>query len=126
MQATIGSLNDHLKRTGRDSVAVSGESFNVFHIKAAPVASMATIIIPTKNNVGFLKPCVESIYRTTSSELFDLCIINHASDDEETLDYLRQISSQASILDWTAPSISQPCTTRRLKGSGRITTSFYS
>jgi GT2 family glycosyltransferase len=101
MRATIGSLNDHLKRTGRDAVAVSGGSFNVFHIKSAPVASKATIIIPTKNNVGFLKPCVESIYRTTSSELFDLCIINHASDDVETLDYLRQISSHASILDWT-------------------------
>jgi O-antigen biosynthesis protein len=47
------------------------------------------IIIPTKNNVGVLRKCVESIGKTTYRN-YEVVIIDNESDDPATLDYLRK------------------------------------
>lgn len=46
-----------------------------------------TIIIPTKNSLGILKACIESLERTTYRN-FDVIIIDNESDDPETLGFL--------------------------------------
>jgi GT2 family glycosyltransferase/glycosyltransferase involved in cell wall biosynthesis len=45
------------------------------------------IIIPTKNNVGVLKACVESIKKTTYRN-YKVVIVDNESDDPSTLEYL--------------------------------------
>ena len=46
-----------------------------------------TIIIPTKNSLGVLKKCIESLERTTYRN-FNVIIIDNESDDPETLRFL--------------------------------------
>lgn len=46
-----------------------------------------TIIIPTKNSLGILKTCVESLESTTYRN-FDVIIVDNESDDPETLRFL--------------------------------------
>ncbi|HEY6121108.1 MAG TPA: glycosyltransferase, partial [Pyrinomonadaceae bacterium] len=45
------------------------------------------IIIPTKNNLGVLKVCVESIKKTTYRN-YEVVIVDNESDDPSTLEYL--------------------------------------
>lgn len=47
-----------------------------------------TIVIPTKNRLDLLKPCLESIARTTPRESVKVVIVDDGSDDAETLSYL--------------------------------------
>ncbi|GMV49140.1 MAG: glycosyltransferase [Nitrospira sp.] len=49
-----------------------------------------TILIPTKNQVGMLRRCVESI-RATTYRNYEVVIIDNESDDPETLTYLGAI-----------------------------------
>ena len=47
-----------------------------------------TIIIPTKNNLEFLRVCIDSI-KKTSYRNYEVVIVDNESDDPTTLDYLR-------------------------------------
>lgn len=49
------------------------------------------IIIPTKNNLKFLKACVDSIKKTTYRN-YELVIVDNESDDPATRDYLKSLS----------------------------------
>ncbi|HKP87776.1 MAG TPA: glycosyltransferase, partial [Blastocatellia bacterium] len=45
------------------------------------------VIIPTRNNAGVLRACVESLEKTTYKN-YEVIIVDNQSDDQETLDYL--------------------------------------
>lgn len=71
------------------------------------VSTKAAILIPTKNGLDLLKPCVDSILRSLPDNQTEaeIIIINHQSDDLETLDYMAQLSArgQAKIIDYEGP-----------------------
>lgn len=56
-----------------------------------------SLLIPTKNNFSILKRCVESLEKTTYKN-YELVIIDNASDDPVTLDYLRTLSSRVMTI----------------------------
>lgn len=55
----------------------------------------ASIIIPSKNRRDLLEPCVESILKRRSSNMVDheVCLVDHDSDEQSSLDYLGAIGS---------------------------------
>ena len=83
----------HLQRIGFAEAEVRGGiSFNIFNVRYfAPGRSRILGIIPTKNQVQLLKLCVESVRSTTRTLDLDLVIIDHQSDDPETLAYLHEV-----------------------------------
>lgn len=48
----------------------------------------ATIIIPTRDRLELLRQCVDSLTRKTSYENYEILIIDNASSEPETLDWL--------------------------------------
>lgn len=56
-----------------------------FKIKGEPKVSA---IIPTRDNVSMLKPCIESIDRHTNHRNYEVLIMDHQSTDPETVEYL--------------------------------------
>ena len=56
------------------------------------------IIIPTKNQGELLKTTIRSIQRTVPEHLFDLVVVDHDSDEPQTLDYLDQLRQSAQII----------------------------
>ena len=50
-----------------------------------------TILIPTRNNLKFLKNCLESLKKTAYRN-YTITILDNDSDDESTLDYLENLS----------------------------------
>lgn len=65
--------------------------------------SLVSIIIPTKDNVDYLKRCVESILNKTSSAEYQIIIVDNNSEKPETHEYLENISGEKKIkiLDYT-------------------------
>jgi GT2 family glycosyltransferase len=53
----------------------------------AEPAPAVTVIIPTRNRLSFLRPCIEGLRKTAYPNL-DVIVIDNASDEPDTLDYL--------------------------------------
>jgi O-antigen biosynthesis protein len=86
---TRRTLSEALKRRGLEGSVEDGylpDRFRVrLKIKGEPKVS---IIIPTRDNISFLKRCIESIERLTTYRNYELLLVDNDSSDEETLKYL--------------------------------------
>lgn len=104
-EATLKSLRGHLARIGGGgSVRPHPTQFNVFDV-TFPITpgSKVAILIPTKNQLDFVRECVESLERTTDRELVDIVVIDHASDDPDTLEYLNDLRGRHTVVPATGP-----------------------
>jgi glycosyltransferase involved in cell wall biosynthesis len=64
-----------------------------------------TIIIPTRDKVEYLRPCIESVLTKTAYPDYDILIVNNLSESPETLDYLTSITEhpQVTVIDYSHP-----------------------
>jgi len=58
-----------------------------------PPQLRVSIIIPTRDRLDLLRPCVDSILRVTSWRNFELIILDNGSSDPEILEYLSEITN---------------------------------
>jgi len=61
----------------------------VFSLRFPDSGPHVTIIIPTRDRIDLLRPCVESIERLTSYDNYSILVLDNESDDPDTLQYLR-------------------------------------
>jgi GT2 family glycosyltransferase len=66
---------------------------------------LVSLIIPTHNGYELLSCCVESIFQKTTYRPFEILIVNHQSDDPQTLAYLERLSKEgkARVIDYEGP-----------------------
>ena len=66
---------------------------------ALPICSL---IIPTKDKLNFLKPCVESVLTSDDIDSIELIIVDNESIEAETIQYLKSLSLTPNIrvLTW--------------------------
>ncbi len=59
----------------------------------------ATIIIPTRDNYGLLRPCIDGLINTMDSNVvnFDILVIDNGSQSQDILDYLTEIRRHTRI-----------------------------
>lgn len=62
------------------------------HWPLPAVLPAVSIIVPTRNGLAHLQPCITSLFALTRYATFEVLIVDNQSDDPATLDYLRQIS----------------------------------
>lgn len=55
-------------------------------------APRVTLIIPTRNGLDVLRPCVTSILERTAYPFYEIQIVDNGSDDPETLSYLDSLA----------------------------------
>ncbi len=101
MTATLGAQNRHLQRMGLDAVAVEGPCFNVFRTDHRDPGGRTLVVIPTRDGLSVLKPCIESLLTTTSRDDVDIVIVDHQSEKPETLAYFREIADRVRIIGYT-------------------------
>ncbi|WP_181300001.1 glycosyltransferase [Paraburkholderia caribensis] len=65
----------------------------MFEVDFSDDGPSVSIVIPTKNQMGFLKTCVESLSRTTYRN-FDVLVVDNGSDDPKTLEYLDSLKGR--------------------------------
>jgi O-antigen biosynthesis protein len=91
-ERTRRALSEALRRRGLEGSVEHGylpDRFRVrLKIKDEPKVS---IIIPTRDNVSFLKRCIESVERLTTYRNYELLVIDNNSSDRATVNYLASI-----------------------------------
>lgn len=91
------ALKHHLVRNGYNADVADGvdNSFRVLY--EHDTKPLVSIIIPTKNQVHFLRPCIETILEKTSYKNYEIIIVDNQSDDMEAKEYLKQLKSHKKI-----------------------------
>lgn len=88
-EATIAALERHHARMGREIVVSPGETFNTFRSDNIKNSGRILAIIPTKDRIDLIKPCIESILRTTEGDL-DIVVIDHQSVDMRVINLIKE------------------------------------
>jgi GT2 family glycosyltransferase/glycosyltransferase involved in cell wall biosynthesis len=98
MATSRAILERHLARSRVEGRIEPGAGFNFFDARYPLDASLrVAIVIPTRNHGAMLRQCIESL-RATIKVAHDIVVIDHESDDPETLAYLASIREFATVL----------------------------
>lgn len=97
IQAATDVVNDHLVRIGADAVAGPGPVAGVRRIRWRDPGGRTLVIVPTKDRVELLRPCIESILATTRRDDVTLLIVDHDSTCPDTLAYLDTLKDAARV-----------------------------
>ena len=99
LAASKAALERHLQRCGVAAEVQPGPfppSTRVrYPLSSTPLVS---ILIPTRNQLGFLQRCVESLIEKTRYPQYEILIIDNDSDDPETCTYLDMLTAQEEQL----------------------------
>jgi GT2 family glycosyltransferase len=61
------------------------------------VAPLVSLIVPTRNAAYLMRPCLEGILHRTNYKNFEIIIIDHESDEPETIELLREASLDSRV-----------------------------
>lgn len=95
--AGLKALSEHLFDNG--ATVQSGKLANTYKVNW-PIQEntpLVSIIIPTKNAKNLVKQCIESIYKNTDYDNFEILLVDNQSDDKSSLDYFYQLKQAGKI-----------------------------
>lgn len=101
--ATLTAIRRHLARTGQPAEASAGEVFNTYRLDWPDDGRPALAIIPTKNRADLLRQCLNSLVRTVPAGALDIVVIDHQSDDPDTLAYLAELGGSVRVMPYEGP-----------------------
>ncbi|MCY4356429.1 MAG: glycosyltransferase [Gammaproteobacteria bacterium] len=75
------------------------------HTVANAASAACTIIIPTKDKLEFLQPCLESVLATTTASPFNVLLIDNNSEELATRKYLDSLTDEplVRVVEWNHP-----------------------
>lgn len=80
-------------------------AFNIEYIHAE--TPKVSIIIPTKDKLEYLQPCLDSVLDRTSYSNVEIIIVDNNSDDQDLDNYLESVKNQhhssVKVLKWNKP-----------------------
>ena len=94
--ARMAALSDHLHDTGAELTAVEDGSI---HVRWPLPVSLpkVSIIIPTRDRIDLLHPCVAGVLSATDHENLEVIIVDNGSTERQTLTYLDQIGQDPRV-----------------------------
>ncbi len=94
-QAAEKVISEHFVRSGIEAtISPTKGSYWRVHYPIPNPAPLVTLVIPTRNRLNVLQPCVESILAKTTYPNFEVLIIDNDSDDAQTLAYLGELGTR--------------------------------
>jgi GT2 family glycosyltransferase len=92
------SLEQHLRRCGVAAEVLPGRGTHLRIRYALPaVLPMVSIIVPTRDMLHFLKPCVESLLARTTWPNYEILIVDNQSTCAETLAFMEAIGADERV-----------------------------
>jgi glycosyltransferase involved in cell wall biosynthesis len=85
--AGVAAVQDHLDRTEPGAKVSLIEGFCHYRVRF-PVPKphpTVTVIVPTRNGLKYLKPCIEGLLHGTDYDAMQVVIVDNGSDDPQTL-----------------------------------------
>jgi GT2 family glycosyltransferase len=92
----IASVGRHLERLGAASTA---GPFGTVRVQW-PLPNelpQVSIIVPTKDKLGLLRPCIEGVLKRTDYPNIEILIVDNGSVEKATADYLAQVSKDPRV-----------------------------
>lgn len=84
------AIQEHLDRIGIEAEVVDHyeiPNFYEVNYKLPHDKEKVSIIIPTRDNVSYLRTCLESIEQLTTYENYEIILVENNSKEQETFDY---------------------------------------
>lgn len=105
-KAGVRAVSEHLQRI--DSTATVEElTHGHYRVRwpLPPVPPKVSIVIPTRDRVGLLRACVESVLANTDYADYEVVVVDNLSVEPETLSYLEDIRQRPGVrvLRYEAP-----------------------
>ncbi len=102
--ASLAILGRHLERCGEVAEVKPDKFFNYYDIRypLQPGLKVA-IVIPTKNHGELVRQCIDSIERTVTEVAYEIVLIDHDSDDADSLEYFREVAAKHKVLNYSGP-----------------------
>lgn len=85
------AIENALKRRNIKGEVLKDEASTYYRVKYLyDKEPLVSIIIPTRDYLNVLKPCIDSIYEKTTYKNFEVIIANNDSKEQETLDFFEE------------------------------------
>lgn len=100
------AISEHLSRRGIAAEVKNSDQMSYPDVifQLPETLPLISVIIPTKDGLEMLEPCIKSILAQAKQAHFEILIVNNNSEKQETLDYFKAIASeQIQILDYPHP-----------------------
>lgn len=102
------ALEQHLARVGLAASLEDGLLPGTFHVRYPVVGNpLVSILIPSKNQVEFLKRCLTSLIEGTGYSNCEILVLDNGSDEPEAVAYLDELralnSPRLRVLDCSGP-----------------------
>lgn len=107
-QAGLNAVAEHVATRYPSAKVEYGEFANTYRVRW-PVPTpepLVSLLVPTRDRVEILKPCVDAILSRTDYRNFELLILDNQSTCPETLAYMDKVAMQDSrvrVLRWEQP-----------------------
>ncbi|AWF80108.1 glycosyltransferase family 2 protein [Microbulbifer sp. A4B17] len=106
--AGLKAVNDYLSSQTINATAMPGTAPNSYRVRwnVPESAPLVSLLVPTRDGFGILKPCVEAILSRTDYPNFELLILDNQSTCEATLSFLEEICTsdpRVSVHRWDYP-----------------------
>lgn len=93
------ALHDAANRRGLSADIAADPDTGYYRLAFRPPENppLVTIVIPTRDGLDILEPCITSILEKTRYENFEILIIDNQSEREETLTYFAELKKNSRI-----------------------------
>jgi GT2 family glycosyltransferase len=98
-QAASKALADAMQRRGVPVTEIAiGRLPTTYRVRyRLPAGAVVHMIIPSKNNVGYLRRCLRSILEKTAYQDYRIHVVDNGSDDAATLAYLDELQREPRV-----------------------------
>lgn len=107
-QAGLAAVRDYLAPRVPAAEVGAGHYPNTYRVRwpLPEHLPLVSLLIPTRDGVEILKPCVDAILARTEYAYFEVLILDNQSSCAATLDYMRGVSARderVRVLRWDEP-----------------------
>lgn len=104
----VATVAQHLREAGHNAEVTPGLLPGTQRVRwpMPDPAPLVSLLVPTRDGVHILRPCVDAILDRTHYTYFELLILDNQSSCPETLAYLKDVAardSRVKVLLWDAP-----------------------
>ncbi|BEV72222.1 MULTISPECIES: glycosyltransferase [unclassified Paludibacterium] len=102
------AIEQHLARLGRPGQVLDGARPGIFKVEY-PVEGqpLVSIVIPNRDKLEFLQPCLESLFAKTAYQHFEVLVVDNQSQDPDVLDYYERVVAEypdrVRVVSYDAP-----------------------